>query len=293
MARYGLPYKGSKSRIADWVVGLLPASDVLVDLMAGGCAVTHAALLSGKWKCVVANDVCEGPEVFQAAINGEFAGYSTVPTRDEFKQSDDFVLRLLYSFGNNRRDYLWSRELEPVKVAASRMIVAPSEWERRAAYKVFCNALAAYLKGGDAVVKLTGSVDGHDKSHGLQGLQGLQGLERLQGLQGLERLQVSRLDYRDVTVPEGATVYCDPPYRGVSVEAYGEAGTSFDFDAFDQWLADVPFPVYVSEYTCPPGCVEIASTHRHSTAGTGNKGGNSTERLFIQERFYNANVTGS
>ena len=42
---YGLPYQGSKSRIADWVVGNLPSAPVLVDIMCGGGAVSHAALL--------------------------------------------------------------------------------------------------------------------------------------------------------------------------------------------------------------------------------------------------------
>lgn len=47
--RYGIPYKGSKNRIAAKVVDALPASDAFIDLLAGGCAVTHAAMLSGKW----------------------------------------------------------------------------------------------------------------------------------------------------------------------------------------------------------------------------------------------------
>ena len=34
--KYGLPYQGSKSRIADWVLSVLPASHTLVDLFAGG-----------------------------------------------------------------------------------------------------------------------------------------------------------------------------------------------------------------------------------------------------------------
>lgn len=36
--RYGIPYMGSKNRIAKWIVDSLPASDTLVDLFAGGCA---------------------------------------------------------------------------------------------------------------------------------------------------------------------------------------------------------------------------------------------------------------
>ena len=36
MARYGMPWQGSKSRIAEWVIGILPPSHTLVDLFAGG-----------------------------------------------------------------------------------------------------------------------------------------------------------------------------------------------------------------------------------------------------------------
>ena len=45
---YGLPYKGSKNRIAKKILDVLPAAPVLYDVFAGGCAITHAALLSGK-----------------------------------------------------------------------------------------------------------------------------------------------------------------------------------------------------------------------------------------------------
>lgn len=38
--RYGVPYRGSKNKIADWVVDHLPDGKTLVDLFAGGCAVT-------------------------------------------------------------------------------------------------------------------------------------------------------------------------------------------------------------------------------------------------------------
>lgn len=42
--RYGVPYKGSKNAIAKKIVAFLPSAPVLIDICAGGCAVTHAAL---------------------------------------------------------------------------------------------------------------------------------------------------------------------------------------------------------------------------------------------------------
>ena len=49
---YGLPYSGSKSRIAHWVIDNLPRGRVLIDAFAGGCAITHRALLSQKWQTI-------------------------------------------------------------------------------------------------------------------------------------------------------------------------------------------------------------------------------------------------
>lgn len=144
--RYGIPYQGSKNTITEWVVDNLPSATLFIDLFAGGCAVTHAAMLSGKYQRFMANDLTEAPEIFKQAAQGEFKGLSTVLTREEFQQSDDDVLKLLYSFGNNRTDYLWSRELEPVKVAASRMLAAPSLHERRMAYRTFLREFDNYRR---------------------------------------------------------------------------------------------------------------------------------------------------
>ena len=58
--RYGLPYKESKNSIAKWVVDELPKADVFVDLFCGGCAITHRALLSGKYKQFIIEEAEHG-----------------------------------------------------------------------------------------------------------------------------------------------------------------------------------------------------------------------------------------
>ena len=285
MSRFGIPYRGSKSGIAEWVVANLPPGETFVDLFAGGCAVTHAAMLSGRFTHFVANDIGDGPEIFKAAVNGEFEGYATVPTREEFQASDDPALRLLYSFGNDSTSYLWSRELEPVKVAASRMVMAPSTHERKAAYNQFMRSLRTYLEDGNGMPDHDPRHDGElQRLERLQGLQGLEGLQRLERLQGLQGLEIKHLDYRSVEIPSGSTVYADPPYRGTSCRGYANGG-EFDFKAFDAWLAVVPFPVIVSEYTAPDGSVELARKEKRVTMAANSNKQVKTERLFIQERF--------
>lgn len=274
MAKYGMPYQGSKSRIAEWVVDIMPPSHTLVDLFAGGCAITHCALLSGKWGRIIANDITDTVEVFQQAINGELDGYATVPTREEFlaNKDTDTLLAILYSFGNDKTTYLWAPEIEAFKRPASLMVSAPSMAERRKWYRSFCKALLDYL----------GGTEKPNRIWELEGLERIEGLQGLRGASGDCVLVPSSVDYRLVDIPEGATVYADPPYRGTANSArYG----AFDFDAFDAWLNGVDFPVFVSEFDAPEGCVEIARTEKMtSMAATGSS--TVVEKIYVQERFY-------
>ena len=44
---YGLPYKGSKTKLAERIIDLMPRAEHLYDLFAGGCAIAHCALIKG------------------------------------------------------------------------------------------------------------------------------------------------------------------------------------------------------------------------------------------------------
>ena len=117
--RFGVPYQGSKNKIARWVIDNLPEDEIIVDLFAGGCAVTHAAMLSGKWNKVIANDIGDAPELFRDAIDGKYADEKRWISREDFqdlKEIDPYV-SLCWSFGNNRRTYLYAQEVEPWKKA--------------------------------------------------------------------------------------------------------------------------------------------------------------------------------
>lgn len=261
MARYGVPYRGSKSRIAPWVVEHLPSAETFVDLFAGGCAVTHAALLAGRWERYIVNDLSDAPRLFIDAANGKYADETRIPTRDEFfaQKDDDPYIRYLFSFGNNGRDYLFSRDVEEVKVCASKMLVAPTLAKRYRLYRRF--------------IKLLGH-DYRDRvMHELESCERILTCERLQSLQSLQS------DYRSVPIPDGAVVYCDPPYRGTNCGCYD----GFDFEAFDAWLASCGHLCVVSEYTAPVGCVEVASRQKQCSASANGKNQRVTERLFVHE----------
>lgn len=119
MKRYGIPYQGSKNAIAAHIVAeFLPPSACLVDIFAGGCAITHAALEAG-WRKVIANDISDAPELFAAAARGEYKNEKRWISREDFARlkNKDVYVRYCWSFGNNANDYMYSIEIEPWKKA--------------------------------------------------------------------------------------------------------------------------------------------------------------------------------
>ena len=123
--RYGVPYQGSKNSIAREIVRFLPAAGTLIDICAGGCAITHAALelcegIAPKWERIISNDINPMPgKLFRDAIDGKYAHETRWISREDFhrlKGSDPYVA-YCWSFGNNACNYLYSEEVEPWKRA--------------------------------------------------------------------------------------------------------------------------------------------------------------------------------
>ena len=283
---YGLPYQGSKNRIAKRLVDALPAAPVLYDVFCGGCAVTHAAMLSGKYSRFVVNDRRGWlPAAFQKAIHGGYAHEDRWISREDFKRlrSTDAYAAMCFSFGNDYRSYMYARPLERYKRALHYAIF----WRDFAPWRELCpetaDALAAGLapiedrkqrriQAGHFIVESlkaqlaaeTLTLDILDKpiyrqirratSNSLQSLGCLERLERLLSLERLESLPNTltaySMDYREMRFDEPGIIYCDPPY--MSGYAKGkEYGCEFDAEAFYSWCEAQKLPVYISEYQMP------------------------------------------
>ncbi len=209
----GLPYMGSKSAIAGRIVSILPPNDTFVDLFAGGCSVTHCAMLTDKWKRFHANDITDIPRLFAGAVSGRYHDERRWISRDTFfaeKDSEPYI-RYCWSFGNNGRDYLYSRTIEPYKKACHYAVVlddwndfkvlCPEVWERtKAVLDTITNIKQRRVAFGSTIVKelkrigdmnLVESNPLYKSCHWKDGknARNLQSLERLQNLQSLERLQ--------------------------------------------------------------------------------------------------------
>lgn len=123
---YGIPYMGSKNRIAKQIIDFLPSGETLVDLFGGGGAITDCASESGKWKNIIYNDLDVLPYTcFIKALNGEYENETRWISREDFfklKDTDEYVA-CCFSFGNNFRTYMYNEKIEPYKRAYHYAIV--------------------------------------------------------------------------------------------------------------------------------------------------------------------------
>lgn len=122
-ASYGVSYKGSKNKIAAEVVYNIPSAPLLIDVFAGGGAITHAALLSHRFSSILANDYdCGALQLFYRACHGliDFKEErKRWVSREDFKRLKDTdpIVRYNWSFSNGGSDYLYSKDREPYKRA--------------------------------------------------------------------------------------------------------------------------------------------------------------------------------
>ena len=149
MARYGMPYKGSKDKIAENIISVLPEAEYFVDLFGGGGAVIDCAMQSGKYQKGIYNEleplVYEG---FRKAVNGEFKSEKRWISREDFfklKDTDPYVT-ICWSFGNNLKTYLYSPEIERFKKHLHYMFFAETPKEARLHWKGFVREFALVKK---------------------------------------------------------------------------------------------------------------------------------------------------
>ena len=279
--RYGLPYKGSKSRIVDELLTVMPPAEHFYDLFCGGCAVAHAAMLSGKWGTVHINDINPMmPEAFVKAINGGFNGEDRWISHEDFfrlRDTDPYA-SICFSFGNDLKSYCYARELEPYK-KAMHYAVFFDDWSL---FGELCPEICDCCKEivrpvADRTgrrIALANAINACAPGQGNPLYEA--GKKSLQTLERLERLQQTSSDYREMRFEPGSVIYCDIPYIGTNRYKAG-----FDHDAFYDWAERQEHPVFISSYEMPRErfkCIWECATNSNLNADGPKR---VVERLFV------------
>jgi len=288
-----VPYMGSKRRSAGKIFSTIrnlePEGKILVDLFCGGLAISEYFVKNG-WT-VVANDKNKYVvELIREAIEGRFNDNVFIPefiTREIFKdvvtnsnKYDDWYVgyvQCIWSFGNSQANYLFGKDVEPIKRAGHELVINK---DRSLIDNLGLKIPEKYIQG---ILKQD---NWHKRrialskvSHSLKTrMLELQQLEQLQQLQQLEQLELYSVDYREVTIPDGAVIYCDPPYQGTAEYKEGD----FNHIEFWDWVRETSktYPVYISEYNAPEDFRIVLRFEQNSTLSGGNNKAQPSECLF-------------
>lgn len=292
MKALGVPYKGSKSRIAEKIVDSLPPADVFVDLFAGGCAITHAAMLSRKYKRFIVNDIDgRGADVFYRAAHGE-----RVPTewvsRDEFherKMLDSFVA-VIWSFNNDMDTYIYGAETEEMKHAIHVAITEGdyTECERlnmgvRPCSLPLNQLFERRISITSSIVDMSDTLNNKQLAQALERIERIEAIKQLQHEKSLQQLEtIQRLDYKEVEIPSNAVIYCDIPYRDTNVGGY----EAIDYEGFYEWCEHQENPIFISEYSMPSERFKsYKSWQIHQTSAGKGKIEVVTENLYVPNKY--------
>ena len=243
----GLPYQGSKKKISKKIVEIIKQNfgtdKPIYDIFGGGGAITAECMLNGLE--IHYNDLDRTiTDMFQRVLATDREFLKTlIVSRDEFfkirdkenKTVDDELKLLINSFGNDRKNYLYSKDFSDLKHNLAIEIIKNHDtfdgYKKTETYK---NAARPFD---------IGKVDRAQVLEQLQCLHQLQRLQQLQQLQQLERIQqmqqpeMTNLDYKEFSDIENAILYLDPPYENTTLKGYSI--DSFNSQAFYDWAYEM------------------------------------------------------
>lgn len=311
---YRIPFQGSKQAIVKKIYDAINQDigntndlfstcriNKIYDLFCGGGSVGYYFAQKGYEVEMndINSDLIELHKQLQIGIDYDLL-YKWI-SREEFNEIKTQkgwyaeMIRICWSFGNNKRNYLYGKHIENYKkqfhfivvekdIKAGKnfleMIGQQSDWntfskvydiENQKDRRLFIRSFISKNKNKKELGNL----------ESLQSLQSLERLESLQSLESLERLKFENKNYYDFTIEKNSIVYLDPPY----INTLGYDDKSFDFEKFDNWVREMKekgIRVYISEYTNHNNeWREVASFDKISLASGGkNKRKAKQEKIF-------------
>jgi len=285
VANYGISYQGSKTKIIPKIHWVFPAAENFYDLFGGGFSVTHYAMLQKikKYENIYFNEIekltCD---LIQDAIAGKYNYNVFKPKwvdRETFFKDKDVCgyTKLLWSFGNHPRTYIYGKDIEAYKKSIHNAVVF-NEFDSNA-----CRLLDRSKFQDDLsiqgrrlfFIRIIKKKRGSQVTAGERVLENLERLERLQRLEGITAPTFTSLSYDQVKIKKNSVIYCDPPYQNT-----GGYLRDFDHNAFWQWVRDQSEPVFVSEYSAPADIKTVLSFRHKKNLSPCGMTTDSVEKLF-------------
>ena len=277
----GLPYQGSKKKISKKIVEIIKQNfgtdEPIYDIFGGGGAITAECILNGLE--VHYNDLDKDiTNAFERVISQDREWIKTlIVSRTEFteikakenKTTDDFLKLLVNSFGNDKKSYMYSKEISDLKYNLAKEIIGNHD------------VFGGYKQTETYKKVISGAEWNWFNKKKVQSLQQLQQLQQLEQLQRLDEVKATNKSYHDFGEVSGAILYLDPPYEGSHQKGYIN---SFDSQEFYDWAFEMSKSniVIISSYSISDERFEVVYSFdkAHSTMGIGTRN-DKCEKLFM------------
>ena len=265
---------GSKRRlskdIVDHILTAHPNTKYVWDLFGGGGSISFDFLQRRQIERVVYNELNTGVvellrKIKKDGVTPDFYRWVDRETFHAHKDDDDWfggLCKVVWSFGNDQKSYLFGKHIEETKRQAHECVVNGTPFELDG---VSFNALHGStinerrLSFRRIVAANKGRFD-------------LQQLERLQQLQQLEILNQSAFDVVVDTPVAETIIYLDPPYK--DTKKYQE---DINHDQLFEYVKSSPYTVYLSSYEFD---LPVVREMKHTATICATKNNAVVEKLF-------------
>lgn len=279
----GLPYVGSKKKIAKKIVQLIIQNfgddKKVYDIFGGGGAITAECIINGL--DVHYNDLDKTVvDMFTTVLNSDREWLKgLIVDREQFfyirdkenKTTEDELKLLVNSFGSNRVGYLYGKKHSDVKYQLAVNVIANHDtFSGYRQTEVYKKELA---ENGEATKRV-------------EQLERLEQLRQLQSLASPDNDSLSSKDYREFSSVSEGVIYLDPPYENSKVIYQANDINGFNYKEFYDWAYNMAQKniVIISSYEVSDERFEVVFSFdkARSTIQGGMKGaGLRCEKLFM------------
>ena len=287
MSKLGMPYMGSKRKLSkdiiDFILRENPNVKYIYDLFGGGGAISFEAQKRQQIEKVFYNELNTGvvellKDIKENGVTDKYYQWIDKDTFFENRNANTWLggfCKVVWSFSNNQKDYIYGKEVAVVKKLIHEVIVNKCEKSLKALNTIYQSNISMNVGLFEECVdskRLRIQIESGVR------IEHLERINQLKRINNYDKLSIYNLSYDEVKIetPVNETIlYLDPPYN--DKRGYQK---SICNDMLQKYIKNSPYKIYVSEYESDLTCVlEL----KHTTSASNHKTSKVIERLFVNE----------
>ena len=280
---------GSKRRLAPKIIDKImldnPNCKYFYDLFGGGGAVSFEAMQRGL--NVTYNELNTGvvallEKIRDQGITPDFYKWVDRETFNKHKKDDDWfggLCKVVWSFGNKQRDFLFGKKIEENKKLGHMIVVERCEKSAQELSGILGVTIEVSDKPtvNERRLEFSTQVKAGKERFDIEQLERLQQLEQLEQLElkGLKIKNQSAFDVAISTPLDETVIYLDPPY--LNTAQYAERMCQSELI---NYIKNSPYKIYVSSYEFD---LPVVAEFSHSSSISATSTKPTIERLFCNK----------